>query len=701
MRRLVPLLAGFAIACLLAPSALGAEVAAVELRGSSSSASTAVKRFTLVGIHWRGEGRVAFRTRSLEGRWSGWRPAAPEEGDGPTPGTAEAGRRAGWRVGSPWWVGPSDRIETRTSGAVSRVRAYLVWSTESGVPYRRLAATEAPAIVPRAFWGADESIRRAQPSYAPAIRFAVVHHTAGRNDYTRAQAAAVVKAIQLYHVRANGWNDIGYNFLVDRFGTIYEGRFGGMERNVVGAHALGFNKGSVGVAVLGTFGNGAPPQAAQDAVARLLAWRLDVAHVDPTSALSFVSGGSDRFPTGVPVQLGAVSGHRDTGRTECPGGALYARLGAIAAAARAIGLPKIFDPDLDSDEASVRFRARLSSSAAWTVSVTDTAGTEVARGAGTASTVDWTWDTAATAAGTYRWSIRAGGARPATGSFRIAGTTAPLAIPTAAVAPASITPNGDGQSDTASFAYELSAPANVTVSVADASGVGVATVIDRVWTRAGKHAVAIDGAPFVDGAYTVTVTGRTAAGFEVTRSTAFTVSRSLGLVSATPELFSPNGDGRNDRLTLSFALTVPADVRVTILREGRWVATPVAASYAAGTHRFVWDGRRAAGSLRDGAYEALVQVDDQVTSASFAVPFASDTTAPRVRILPGRPLRVGVSEPSSLTLRIDGAIVRREVRKAGIVRIPWRGAARRVRVVALDAAGNSSGPVVRVADPGQ
>ena len=117
--------------------------------------------------------------------------------------------------------------------------------------------------------------------------------------------------------------------------------------------------------------------------------------------------------------------------------------------------------------------------------------------------------------------------------------------------------------------------------------------------------MAVDGASFVDGGYTVTVTGRTAAGFEVTRSTPFTVSRSLGLVTAAPELFSPNGDGRNDRLTLSFALTVPADVQVTILREGRWVATPVAASYAAGAHTFVWDGRRAAGSLRDGSYEAL------------------------------------------------------------------------------------------------
>jgi hypothetical protein len=533
------------------------------------------------------------------------------------------------------------------------------------------------------------------------VRFAFVHHTAGRNDYTRSQAAAVVKAIQLYHVRGNGWNDIGYNFLVDRFGTIYEGRFGGIERNVVGAHALGFNTGSVGVAVLGTFGGAAPPRAAQDALTRLLAWRLDVAHVDPVSRLTLVSGGSERFPSGIPVTVRAVSGHRDTGRTECPGDALYSRLDDIAAAARSIGGPKIFDPDLDSDETSVRFRARLSSSLAWTVTITDAAGAEVARGTGFGTAVDWTWDTSSSAVGSYRWAIRAGGARPATGTFRAAGTTTPLAIPAAAVSPSAMSPNGDGQADTAVLTYELSAPANVTVSIADSAGAGVATVVDRVWTRAGAQSVTIDGGSYADGSYSAIVAGRTAAGFEVTRTATFTVSRALGLVSVSPPLFSPNGDGRNDRLELSFQLTVPADVRIRIVRDGRWVATPATASYLPGAHRVVWDGRRAAGRLRDGPYEAVVEVDDDVTTTSFAVPFASDTGAPRVRILRGRPLRISVSEPAQLVLRIDGAVRRRDVSRAGIVRIPWRGAARRVRVVALDAAGNSSGPVLRLAEPGQ
>ena len=176
-----------------------------------------------------------------------------------------------------------------------------------------------------------------------------------------------MKGIQLYHVKGNGWNDIGYNFLVDRFGTVYEGRFGGVDRNVIGAHAQGFNTGSVGVALLGTYGSTPPSSAAQEAIAQLLAWRLDLAHADPTAALTFVSGGSNRFPSGVPVLLRGVSGHRDTGFTECPGSQLYSRLNTLAAAAGELGLPKLYEPRVESDEGLVRFRARLSSSLPWTV----------------------------------------------------------------------------------------------------------------------------------------------------------------------------------------------------------------------------------------------------------------------------------------------------------------------------------------------
>jgi hypothetical protein len=654
------------------------------------------RRFTLAGVHWQGPGRVVFRTRSLEGRWSGWRDAAPEDEDGPDHGSRELRLRAGWRIGNPWWVGPSDGIETRAVGRVSRVRAHLVWSPETRVPYRVPAATSDPTIVPRLSWGADESIRRAPPSFAPDVRFSVVHHTAGRNDYSRAEAAAIVKGIQLYHVQGNGWNDIGYNFLVDRFGTIYEGRFGGVAKNVVGAHAQGFNTGSVGVALLGTYGSTTPSQAAQEAIAQLLAWRLDLAHLDPTGVTTFISGGSNRFASGIPVLLRGVSGHRDTGFTECPGNALYGRLNTLASAAAAIGLPKVYEPRVEETEGVFRFQARLSSALPWTVAVTDKTGLEVANGAGTGRAVDWSWDATLAVPGSYTWSIRSGSARPAMGLLRVVTGTATFAVEASAT-PTAISPNGDGQADTAMLDYRLTTPANVTVAVVDGYGTVVATIVDRVWTAAGRHSTAVDGAALADGLYSIVLTARSAAGTQLTKALPLTVSRTLGLVSTAPAVFSPNGDERNDTLEVSFLLASAADVSVRIVRDGRWVASPLFASYLAGPQRFVWDGVRSSGQLRDGMYTAVVEATDAVVgTTSVSVPFTSDTTAPRVRILPGRPLRVELSEPASLTLRIDGAVRRRDVKRAGIVRIPWSGRAARVRVVAQDEAGNTSGPIVRV-----
>src|SRR5918994_1141713 len=290
-------------------------------------------------------------------------------------GRAHAERRAkGWRLGNPWWVGDSDRIQARVQGRVTKLRANLVWSPETRIPLRTPAATVGPPIVPRSSWGADERIRRGPPSYAPDVRFAIVHHTAGKNAYSQSEAAAIVRGIQLFHVRGNGWNDIGYNFLVDRFGTIYEGRFGGVDRNVIGSHAMGFNTGSVGIALLGTYEDTAPSAAAQDAIARLIAWRLDLAHVDPTAFLTFISGGSDRYSSGIPVLLNGVSGHRDTGFTACPGDVLYGRIGAIASTARGLGGLKIFEPRATVAGSAVRVRARLSPPQSWAVAITGGGG---------------------------------------------------------------------------------------------------------------------------------------------------------------------------------------------------------------------------------------------------------------------------------------------------------------------------------------
>ena len=313
---------------LAAPGAALAAGATVVGRDVSRGVNAPPARFNLVGLHWKGSGAVSFRTRSVSGRWSGWRDAAPEN-DAPDARTHEL-RKRGWQLGSPYWTGPSNRIQVRALGRIGRVRAYYVWSPLQARSVRAVAVAGSPLIASRAGWGANERIRRGRPRYADSVRFAVVHHTAGSNSYTRAQSAAIVRGIQRYHVLANGWDDIGYNFLVDRYGQVFEGRYGGVERNVVGAHAQGFNTGSTGVALIGTHEGAAITPAARSALTRLLAWRLDVAHVDPLTTFTWRSAGNPRFPAGRNLTLRTISGHRDTGYTTCPGSRLFGELPALA-----------------------------------------------------------------------------------------------------------------------------------------------------------------------------------------------------------------------------------------------------------------------------------------------------------------------------------------------------------------------------------
>jgi len=300
-------------------------------------------------------------------------------------------------------------------------------------------------------------------------------------------------------------------------------------------------------------------------------------------------------------------------------------------------------------------------------------------------------------AGSFTWTISAGSARPASGVLRAGGATPPLAIEAASADPEAISPNGDEQADSTLLTYRLNAPANVTVEIVDSVGGVMATLVDRVWTRAGQNTLPIDGAGLADGRYGIVITARTATGVTVQSIVPLTVIRTLGTVSAMPAAFSPNGDGRRDRLVVSFSLSAAADVRVRIERDGRWVASPLLGSFLPGSQRFVWNGSRATGSLRDGGYEAIVEAQDEVGGISYAAPFVTDTVAPRVRILPGEKLRFELTEPAVLTLRIDGRALRYEAKRAGVVRVPWDGLAHRVRAVAWDTAGNASGPVVRIA----
>ncbi|MFI9203291.1 N-acetylmuramoyl-L-alanine amidase [Streptomyces sp. NPDC053048] len=190
-----------------------------------------------------------------------------------------------------------------------------------------------PRIVTRAGWGADESIRERGFPYTKTVRAAFVHHTASGNGYSCSQSASVIRGIYRYHVVSSGWRDLGYNFLVDKCGTVYEGRAGGVAKPVRGAHTLGFNTNSMGIAVLGSFGRTNPSEAAVDAVATLTAWKLGLYDVNPAGRTTLVSGGGNLFKKGTSVKLKVISGHRDGYATECPGDRLYNRLGAARAEA--------------------------------------------------------------------------------------------------------------------------------------------------------------------------------------------------------------------------------------------------------------------------------------------------------------------------------------------------------------------------------
>ncbi|MBK3647910.1 peptidoglycan recognition protein, partial [Streptomyces sp. MBT33] len=184
-----------------------------------------------------------------------------------------------------------------------------------------------PRIITRRGWGADESLRERGFVYTKKVKAAFVHHTASGNGYRCSQAASVIRGIYRYHVRSMGWRDIGYNFLVDKCGNIYEGRAGGVAKPVLGAHTLGFNTNSMGVAVLGTFGSAKPPAAVLKAIARLTAWKLGLYGANPRGKTYLKSGGGNLYRKGKNVRLNVISGHRDGFATDCPGRQLYSKLG--------------------------------------------------------------------------------------------------------------------------------------------------------------------------------------------------------------------------------------------------------------------------------------------------------------------------------------------------------------------------------------
>ncbi len=684
-----PLLIAIALLC-TAPAVAQAGVSMtareIPLRGGGRTlaAAPAPKRFDMVAVHWRGSGTVLVSTRAAGGRWSAWHAADADQY--PDAGSAE-NRLRGWRLGGLDWVGPATAARFETRGAVTRLKAYYVESTVERTPARTLSVAGSPPIVSRAGWAADESIRKGQPLYAPAVHFAVVHHTAGSNDYTEAQSAAIVRGIELYHVQGNGWNDIGYNFLVDKYGQIFEGRYGGIDRPVVGAHAQGFNTGSVGIAVLGDYSSSTISDAARKALVELLAWRLDVAHVDPLSTLTWISGGNPRFPAGIPVFLRAISGHRDTNFTDCPGTAFYQQLPEIAREVALTGAPKLYAPDVSGSLGGpVRFTGTLSGEAQWTVTVTGSSGAVVATQSGTGPTLDWTWDSSTAPPDRYTWSISGPSLYGATGTLGTLAASSALAFQQTAVSPAVVSPGGDPADDSATISYTLTQAATVTATVADPAG-NVAPLFDGIQGAGAQTLTWTPPTGQLAGAYRVELSASAADGATATADVSVLVDPAIASFTDSAAAFSPT---RGDPLTLAFTLAAgPVQAEVDVVQGASIVSTLADDTFQPGAHTVSWDGRNADGTVApDGAYTLRLTVTDTLGTLVRGLPLTVDSTPPVVTAVSARTLRFALSEPATVTLEV-GARRYTSPRKAGPFHFWLKTKPYAYKIVAVDAAGNT------------
>jgi hypothetical protein len=294
----------------------------------------------MVGFTWRSPELVVLQVRGFDGtRWTEWLSLEGATEDSPDSDTAEYVPQG---YANPAWLGSDmHSFEVRVlEGTPVDLTAHPIDTeppSSGGGAFRASTAgavVAAPAMMSRAQWGADESIRGRNagcnlvPDYASEVRFAIVHHTVSSNTYTPAESAALVRGIYEFHVRTNGWCDIAYNFLVDRYGQTFEGRYGGVRQPVIGGHAGGFNSGSSGVAVIGEFDTAAVPQATYDALRRVLAFILSNYGIEARGSTWEITGAhpSARPPDGAQIEVPNIEGHRDTNHTACPGQHLYALL---------------------------------------------------------------------------------------------------------------------------------------------------------------------------------------------------------------------------------------------------------------------------------------------------------------------------------------------------------------------------------------
>jgi flagellar hook assembly protein FlgD len=700
------------------PAGTAGRASAVPVEAAATQAVTIDPglRFNLVGVICRpptesGDVLVQVRT-SLDGQtWGDWYSVGLEV-------ATEGGGTAPQAFTEPLWTGAARYVQVAARQAAGRqaaplalrgVKVVAINSTEDadrgatllGVVRRTAAAvaglelappagamTTKPNIVTRAEWGANESYRSGSPSFGP-VTMVFVHHTASGNNYSRAEAPAIVRAVYAYHTRSLHWSDVGYNFLVDRYGTVYEGRYGGVTKGAIGAQTLGFNTGSIGVSVIGDFTTATPPAAAINALERLLAWKLDVHHVDPQGRATLVCGYGQKYATGQRVTFPVIAGHRDANYTGCPGGKIYSRLPEIRRAVAALGRPKIygfdvsgafFSPNGDGvrDRAEVDFT--VSEAAAWNVEFRTPSGEVVRRVRGQGSSAAALWDGKDEQGrdlpdGTYTLVASAtsarGAARPATVDVHL--DTTPPRLDNAEVVPSPFSPNGDGHSDSAKVRFQPSESGTWRVSVLGdgdtvlrrltgwrAVGAAVQSVSwDGRISEGGQLVAAPEGRVFVE------IVMRDLAGNSATLKRAVVVDRTLGFPRVSPRTFSPNGDGAHDSAAVAFKLTRRADIALDVIRGGSVLRTIAAGALSAGAQSLVWDGRVAGGAYADsGRYSLRITANGSVGETYVSEAVTVDRSAPRFTVsgnassTSGKTAKVAyaVRDPYSPTVKVTVAV---------------------------------------------
>ena len=286
--------------------------------------------FSMLGVTWdhRGASRpvtVEVRAKS-GGSWGSWSELETDPDGGPVTSANDSSFRDGTE---PEWVGEATGLEVAVYGRGPAPNGLAVSTIDPGQSAPGATTGDAtagqatgkpgsfpriPKIVTRKQWGADESLGDEcwDPKYGRTFKAVVVHHTAGSNDYTRAESKAIVRGIYAYHTQSRGWCDIGYNFLIDRFGNVYEGRDGGIRRAVRGAHAGDYNVNTTGISLMGNFDIAYPTAAMKRSLVSLIAWRLGTAYHHAYGK-----------PYVFDRRISRISGHRDVMATACPGQHVY------------------------------------------------------------------------------------------------------------------------------------------------------------------------------------------------------------------------------------------------------------------------------------------------------------------------------------------------------------------------------------------